>query len=464
MLKKRFSAKKWPATFSLVALLLLSGATTLHANTWTTFGYGPRAVAMGGAYTAVADDFSAGYYNPAGMLTTPKSKFGAGWQYVKNDLKANGLEVESSRDTNALYMGASMAIPFTDFLKDRIAFGYFFFQPLWYTVDVTIPATTAPQFPVVESQARMQLISIAAAVDFIPGVLLGGGFTIGNNLGASLNLGPGVGGYGGIKETISSVDQIVKAVLVPNAGALVKLGRYSEMLKPFTVGFAFRDAFYMEMKIPVIVVLSGFLLNLDLGSTFIYSPRQYVLGVAFQKPRYLISFDISYNQWSDFQAPSLSIATDINIPLIELKQGYTPPPNFNDTVTPRVGVEVLGYENDTINLYLRGGFFYEPSPVPEQTGMTNYLDSDRFVFNWGFGFLFKRLGKKIDLTDKPISFDVGISYHYLSDRTNVKGPDVRTDNPGYPEISSSGNMWYFAVGFSYGCKPGAQSEYMGQSW
>ena len=434
---------------ALLATLLLLPVTALHANTWTTYGFGPRATAMGGAFTALADDFTAGYYNPAGILSPPRAKFGLGWQYVKNDLKADGRVVPTSRDTNALFLGASMPIPFTDELKNRIGFGYYFFQPLWYTVDVTIPATTAPQFPVLEATTRMQLIQVALAGDFIPGILVGAGVTVGNKLGAALNLEPGLGGFGGVQEVISTVDQQVNTVLSPTVGILCKPGRYHESLSHLSVGFTFRDRFYMDMDFPVVVVLSGFLLTLDLSSTFVYSPRQYVLGVAWQKPRYTVSLDISYNEWSDYRAPSLAIATEIDIPLITLKQGYIPEPSFRNTVTPRLGFEALPLSTDHLDLYLRAGYFFDPSPAPEQTGLINYLDSDRNVFSWGFGVLLKRIGR-FDLTGKPVSFDVGIACHWLADRRNRKSPEIRADNPGYPDIASSGTTWYFAAGFSYG--------------
>jgi len=299
----------------------------------------------------------------------------------------------------------------------------------------------------------MQLIEIALAADFIPGVLVGAGVTVGNQFGASLNLEPGLGGYGGVKEVISTVDQQVTTTLSPTVGLLCKPGRYLDALEPLSLGFTFRDRFYMELSFPVVVVLSGFLLTLDLDSTFIYSPRQYVLGAAWQKPRYAVSLDVSYNQWSDYRAPSLSIVTQIDIPLISLKQGYQPQPDFHDTATPHLGFEALPLTTDTLDLYVRAGYFFEPSPAPEQTGVTNYLDCDRNVFSWGFGLLFKKIGP-FDLTKKPVSFDVGIAYHWLVNRTHVKDADVRPENPGYPEITSSGNIWYFALGFTYGTKPG----------
>jgi len=439
----------------LLLCVLLSFSLALPdaaANSWRTYGLGARAVAMGGAYTAIADDFSAGYYNPAGILAHPGAQFGIGYQYVKEDLKANGTEVPTSRDSDGIYLGGAMTIPFTDELKDRIAIGYLFLQPLFYSLDLLIPETTEPQFPVLESMARMQIIHVIVAFDCIPGALIGGGVTISTDLGGALDLQPGVGGFGGVEEVLSSVDQEVHPMVSGTAGVLFRLGRYHKGLAPFTVGFTWRDKHYLDLDIPVSVVLSGFLLRLDLTSVFLYSPRQWVLGLGYQVSRdLLLSCDVSYNEWSDYRVPSLSIATQIDIPFIVLKQGVNEPPGFKDTVTPRFGLEYCPYHGSIMDGVVRAGYFYEPSPVPEQTGATNYMDADRHGFNWGIGlFLKKFLGK--DLSRNPISFDVGVSFHLLEERTHTKGPATRPDNPGYPEITTSGNTWYFTCGFTYGSR------------
>src|SRR5512139_184337 len=56
--------------FAGLLSILLSGLALAEDNHgFTTFrtGVGARALAMGGAYTAVADDATAGYWNPAGL-------------------------------------------------------------------------------------------------------------------------------------------------------------------------------------------------------------------------------------------------------------------------------------------------------------------------------------------------------------------------------------------------------------
>ena len=53
--------------YALLAFWLFETPSVSAATLAETGGLGARATAMGGAFTAVADDFSAAYYNPAGL-------------------------------------------------------------------------------------------------------------------------------------------------------------------------------------------------------------------------------------------------------------------------------------------------------------------------------------------------------------------------------------------------------------
>src|SRR5512136_2646810 len=46
------------------------------------FGVGARALGMGGAYTGVASDYSAIYWNPAGLAQMTRAEFSAGLSYL----------------------------------------------------------------------------------------------------------------------------------------------------------------------------------------------------------------------------------------------------------------------------------------------------------------------------------------------------------------------------------------------
>ncbi len=61
-------------------------------------GFGARALGMGGTYTAVSDDYSAIYWNPAGLAQIRKSEFFLGFShlYQSNEIDFNGSNTTSS--------------------------------------------------------------------------------------------------------------------------------------------------------------------------------------------------------------------------------------------------------------------------------------------------------------------------------------------------------------------------------
>jgi len=79
VLKNRFSngLSKLIISFSFLLFLMITSIAFAQTPSWdnglplfgnpNTFGIGPRAIGMGGAFTAVADDASAAYWNPAGL-------------------------------------------------------------------------------------------------------------------------------------------------------------------------------------------------------------------------------------------------------------------------------------------------------------------------------------------------------------------------------------------------------------
>jgi hypothetical protein len=72
----------------VVAAAAATGAADKYAADWMTFGAGARALGMGGAFVAVADDATAPYWNPAGMPSVERAAFSAMHSYTFNGLAA----------------------------------------------------------------------------------------------------------------------------------------------------------------------------------------------------------------------------------------------------------------------------------------------------------------------------------------------------------------------------------------
>jgi hypothetical protein len=90
-------------------------------------------------------------------------------------------------------------------------------------------------------------------------------------------------------------------------------------------------------------------------------------------------------------------------------------PEWDDTVVPRFGVE---YEV-VKDLFLRTGYYYEGSPVPDQrTTRSNYLDFDKHAISAGAGIEFTKLPVLGEIPlNYPVSIDAFLQYQWMEDRT-----------------------------------------------
>jgi hypothetical protein len=76
----------------MVAAAALAGLSpaAAAANPLDTFGFGSRGAAMGGAQAADVHDFSANYYNPAGLARAKALEIGVGYFRADHSLYING--------------------------------------------------------------------------------------------------------------------------------------------------------------------------------------------------------------------------------------------------------------------------------------------------------------------------------------------------------------------------------------
>src|SRR5690606_7738038 len=98
-------------------------------------------------------------------------------------------------------------------------------------------------------------------------------------------------------------------------------------------------------------------------------------------------------------------------------------PGFHDIVVARVGGEVHVVDGPHFGLTLRAGYFYEPSPAPDQPGATNYVDVDKHGLSFGLGLRFSDFS---DVFPKPLHLDLAALWIGLPDRT------YRKDDPADP--------------------------------
>jgi long-chain fatty acid transport protein len=168
-----------------------------------------------------------------------------------------------------------------------------------------------------------------------------------------------------------------------------------------------------------------------------FDPWQIALELARVKGPWRAAIGATFKHWSAYPGP---VEATVRCPETDPSTGepFGPcgalvpaPVDYSDTVVPRAGVEREIALARGVKALVRGGYFFEPSPAPEQTGEANLYDSSRSVFTLGYGL---ELGAPLP----SINLDLFGQMHVLHPRSHTKGESVSPDNPGAPAVETSG--------------------------
>src|SRR5262249_45565166 len=118
--------------------------------------------------------------------------------------------------------------------------------------------------------------------------------------------------------------------------------------------------------------------------------------------------------WSRFAGALADLKVTANLGVVpSLVEATLPQPRFRDASVPRFGSEFEGALNEHLTLLGRLGYAFEPSPVPNQRGLTNFADADRHVASFGGGVELREL---THVLPKPLRVDVALQLHELATR------------------------------------------------
>lgn len=163
----------------------------------------------------------------------------------------------------------------------------------------------------------------------------------------------------------------------------ITLGLLLTPLDPLHVGLCYRSERVLNVEntsttkvdtLGAVVVTS---LLMEVTSTF--SPQQFALGVEWEiSPKWSVAADLTWSDWSEYVGPYSFLTVQ---PETTSGVSVTPHPRVNasDTWTPSLGVEFRPSAAWTI----RAGYRFRPSPISEQDGSTNLIDSAAHLVSAG---------------------------------------------------------------------------------
>ncbi|MDB4969163.1 MAG: long-chain fatty acid transport protein [Myxococcales bacterium] len=380
---------------------------------------------MGGAATAASEDSSANYYNPAGLVHGRDLRIDIGYRYAQPILRMNGRDVgvDASRGFQIGIVAPGSIGPF------RFAFGASLWLPDQRLTRVRSLPFDQPRFVLFDNRTQRLYMAANIAIQIVPGLYVGGGLTFMSRTAGQLFLKGDVAvSDPDASSLVSRIDVDLVAVRYPQLGVLW------EPTPWLSIGVTYRHSFVLSLDqqfridgnignpgLPPVVESGYFAARSQ--SLDLFQPWQLTAGGALKLKRtILLTFDLTFARWSEFPIPASNLTLGLDIGayndrvMLPGARSYAES-GFHDIVIPRAGVEWRAWERPKMAVDVRGGYSYEPTPVPEQIGESSFADSDKHSFSVGAGLELSRI---TSILPKPLAIDVHAAVTYLPERASHK--------------------------------------------
>jgi len=376
-----------------LSLLLVLGATSFAlANGLNLNSLGSRALAMGGAFVGLADDYSTIFWNPAGIAQFKTKYFG----FYGTDIIPSGSYLFQIPTEAGLLTLVDAKTKTKHYLSGLAAYYYPINENLVAGVGVYVPsglgaAWNGDDFTKITNntsymwESLVRMVTIAPAISYKINEMV--------SVGATLNI-----NYG-----MFSIKTHAGNTEIPVPPYELDLGQYDESLNGWGLGATFgvlvkpseMFSFGATVRTPSKVKLGGdvSISNIDLLSPNFKNqseaernvtwPWWVAGGVAFRPIEGLtLTGDLQWTQWSKIDE-FVTTYKDPYWDLLMTASGQNiMPMKWRDRLQIRFGAEYMLNEN----LACRGGYYYDPSPVPAKTLNVLLPSFDFNVITLGLGY------------------------------------------------------------------------------
>jgi len=379
-----------------------------------------RAVGLADAFTAIADDASAVWYNPAGLAfqQAPQLSLGMVGVYMPPvDFTSNASNPFLPQATAARSQRQHAVIPHLYMAyaspASRLAFGLGVNSPFGLETDWTgTVLADASTF------SRIQMVNINPVVayqiseHFAIAVGLDYSYVKDIDLNNSILTQHGHGdGWGG------------------NAGLLYK-----------TDGFSLGVTYRSQIAVQVNGAVSSKLGGSASATTAFKLPDMLNVGIAWHPASAItISIEADWVNWGKYDQVALNynrpitIPTGLPAPPLTRVRGIILPKQWHATISPKIGAS--WHMNDDIQFRL--GYSFDPSPVNDRYAGPDLPLEDQHNFSAGFGF---RAGKH---------FSYDLAYMYTWQKTLQQTAPVGADALGNGRYQGRAHLFGIAANYQF---------------
>ncbi|NIM91950.1 MAG: hypothetical protein GTO17_13505 [Candidatus Aminicenantes bacterium] len=375
--------------FFSVLILTAFLATPGLPNGLNLNSIGTKALAMGGAFVGLADDFSAIYWNPAGIAHFDQKYFGfygvdilpTGNYKLSPNIPGVGEFSLVNAETERKHYLAGMVAYYHPVTENLVA-GLSIYTPSglgakWSGADFAVLANNNPS---IKWTSKIGVVTFAPAIAYKVNDQI--------SVGLALNINYGI------------FDIATHAGAAEVSGIPVDLGQYEETMNGWGYGATFGLLYKLNEKVslgatfrtPSTVKFSGEatisgmpLLGANSTSDLdreVTWPMWIAAGVAFRPlDKLVLTGDLQWTQWSKID----NIETTFKDPFWDVMMSASGddkrPMNWDDALQIRVGGEYW-----INNIAFRAGFYIDPSPAPDNTMNVLVPNYDYNVFTAGVGY------------------------------------------------------------------------------
>ena len=354
-----------------------------------------KAFSMGGAFVAQADNPSAVYFNPAGMVELDGTQMSAGFSIIlpSFSFKSNGTSAFGQAGEKTDAKDQTFFIPniyLTHKLNDQWSLGLGGFSN--FGLSTQWPDDWEGRFITGGTEASLVTGSINPVVAFRPTekVSLGGGI-VAQYVDITLKNKRFLG--------LGAPEADVK-LSGDNWGWGWNLSLMLWLTEELKFGASYRSRIKQEIDGKTEITGLGALGLSDIKrdtSADIELPDIVYLGLAWSRGPWTLEFDGQWTGWSSYD----ELAADFDQPIFG-STGISSDKNWKDVWAYRFGANYR--LND--NWDLRAGIVYDESPIPDETFDPLVPSGDRWLYALGLGYN----------TDR---FTIDFGYNYLDDESRV---------------------------------------------
>ena len=367
-----------------LAVILAAGLTTgLFANGLNLNGNGSKANAMGGAFVGLANDFSAAYWNPAGLAQMTKASF----SLYGSDILPFGTYQFDPAEIDAKSTFKHYLIPALGYFRpigDKFVVGVYLNAPSGAGAEWDGEDLANLVMGVYNWKSKLGIFTISPSIAYkVSDKVM---------LGATMDINYGMLKMSQPARNIGQYSEDLKGWAVNGTfGLLVK------PVKQFSFGVSYKLPFTAKLKgdvtIPTTTAAYFFGEGASATATGTRSanwPQWLAVGIAV-KPTDKLTFtaDVQYTNWKKLSTIPIAFTDEDWEGLFgegaDLDQAYEL--LWKDTTQFRFGVEYMASKS----LALRAGYYFDPNPGPPQT--QNILLPE-FKYNWvtaGFGYMSEKI-------------------------------------------------------------------------